>query len=74
NEEQKRREQARQSARNRAKEGRYATQYTLDGVTVANEEKRATARLLRAKGWTYRKIAMELGVHHRTVENWCVGD
>ncbi len=40
----------------------------------AREQDRATARLLRAKRWTYRKIAAELGVHHRTIENWCLGD
>jgi len=52
-------------------QARYATNYTGQGVRASNEEKRATARLLRAQGHTYRAIAAELGVHHKTVQNWC---
>lgn len=36
----------------------------------AGEEKRATARLMRAKGMTQAAIARELGVHVNSVANW----
>ncbi|MHB8226584.1 helix-turn-helix domain-containing protein, partial [Acidithiobacillus sp.] len=61
----------RDKARNRATEGRYATNYTGQGVRASNEDKRATARLLRAQGQSYRAIASELAIHHKTVQNWC---
>ena len=64
----------RQKARNRAAEGRYETNYTGQGVRANNEEKRATARLLRAQGRPYRAIATELGVSHPTVIKWCGDD
>ncbi|WP_312283892.1 replication initiation protein [Candidatus Igneacidithiobacillus taiwanensis] len=37
----------------------------------SREQDRATARLLRAKGWTYRKIAAELGVSAATAYRLC---
>jgi hypothetical protein len=37
---------------------------------MANEEKRASARLMRAAGMTQAEIARELGVTDRTVRNW----
>jgi DNA-directed RNA polymerase specialized sigma24 family protein len=58
-------------ARDRAAEGRYATNYTKTGVRACNEQKRATARLMRAAGKSYREIAEELGVSHETVRLWC---
>ncbi|MDA8154643.1 MAG: replication protein [Acidithiobacillus sp.] len=61
----------RDKARNRATEGRYATNYTGQGVRASNAEKRATARLLRAQGQSYRAIAAELGVSHPTAIKWC---
>lgn len=61
----------RDKARNRATEGRYATNYTGQGVRASNEDKRATARLLRAQGRSYRVIAAELGVSHPTAIKWC---
>lgn len=64
----------RDKARNRATEGRYATNYTGQGVRASNEEKRVTARLLRAQGHTYRAIADELGVSHPTIIKWCGND
>lgn len=64
------REKAR-NARNRATEGRYATNYTKQGVRAANEEKRAQAQAMRAQGQTFRAIAAELGVSVRTVHTWC---
>jgi hypothetical protein len=36
-----------------------------------NEDKRASARLMRAQGMSLRAIAAELGVHHDTVREWC---
>ena len=61
----------RDKARNRSVEGRYATNYTGQGVRASNEEKRATARLLRAQGRTYRAIAAELDMNEKTIRNWC---
>ena len=61
----------RQKARNRAAEGHYATNYTKEGVRASNEEKRTTARLLRARGHTYRAIAKACGVGIGTVSRWC---
>jgi len=69
-----RRDRQKQQARNRAKEGRYATNYTGQGVRASNEEKRATARLLRAQGHSYRAIAAELGVSDMSVRRWCGGE
>jgi hypothetical protein len=37
----------------------------------ASEDKRASARLMRAQGMSLRAIAAELGVHHDTVREWC---
>lgn len=44
----------------------------LGGIAkgAANEDKRATARLMAAKGMTQRAIADELGVTDRTIRNW----
>lgn len=61
-------------ARNRATEGRYATQYTKQGVRASNAEKRAQAQAMRAQGQTYRTIAAELGVSVRTVHTWSKND
>ncbi|MHB8365531.1 MAG: helix-turn-helix domain-containing protein [Acidithiobacillus sp.] len=47
---------------------------TGQGVRASNEGKRATARLLRAQGQSYRTIATELGVDYRTAWNWCNDD
>lgn len=47
--------------------------YTGDGVRVSNEQKRAMARILRAKGLSQRAIAAELGVSQSTVKNWLRG-
>ena len=49
---------------------RYATHYTGQGVRTSNEEKRATARLLRAQGCTQQAIADNLGVTQQTVSKW----
>ena len=57
-------------ARNRVKEGRYTTNYTKQGVRAGNEEKRATALLMRAQGWTYRAIAAELGMSKSGIAKW----
>jgi len=72
-EEARRRDEARQGARDRAKEGRYRTRYTQSGVRACNVEKRETARLMRDMGKSYRGIAAELGVSDVTVLRWCQG-
>jgi hypothetical protein len=45
----------------------------LGGVAkgAANEDKRASARLMRAQGMSLRAIAAELGVPKSTVGDWC---
>ncbi len=67
----KEREDRRQKNRNRAKEGRYNDNYTKAGVRAGNQQKRATARLLRAQGHSYRAIAEELGVSDTSIRRWC---
>jgi hypothetical protein len=62
---------AQEKTRDRAKEGRYATNYTKAGVRACNEQKRATARLMRAQGMSYREIAAELGIGLMTAHRWC---
>jgi hypothetical protein len=58
-------------ARDRAAEGRYASSNTKAGVRVANEQKRATARLMRSMGKSYREISAELGIGLMTAHRWC---
>lgn len=55
--------------RERYWDGREAA-YTGDGVRVSNEQKRAVARILRAKGLSQRAIAAELGVSQQAVQKW----
>ena len=38
---------------------------------MSREQERATARLLRAQGQSYRRIAAEIGVSDMTVMRWC---
>jgi len=47
--------------------------YTGEGYRLSNADRYAQARLLRAKGWSYRRIAEELGVSLDTVFRWCSG-
>lgn len=49
---------------------RYDDHYTGTGVRVSNEQKRATAQLLKAQGQSLRDIAAELGVAVKTIQNW----
>lgn len=49
---------------------RYAGTYTGQGVRASNEGKRATARLLRARGMTQQAIADALGVTQQTASKW----
>ena len=51
---------------------RYEDHYTGEGVRISNEDKRASARLMRANGSSLRKIAAELGVSHEIVRRWCL--
>ena len=57
--------------RNRAIEGRYATNYTKTGVRSDNQEKRAQAQAMRAQGLSTRDIAVVCGVGKSTVDRWC---
>ena len=54
----------------RRKRARYATHYTGQGIRASNEEKRATARLLRAQGATYRAIANAFRISVSTAHAW----
>ena len=57
--------------RDRATEGRYATNYTKTGVRSDNQEKRAQAQAMRAQGLSTRDIAAACGVGKSTVDRWC---
>lgn len=59
-----RRKQERDSAR-------WSDHYTGRGHRAGNEQKRATARLMRAQGRSIRAIARELGVGVDAVHRWC---
>jgi hypothetical protein len=50
---------------------RFEDHYTGQGVRAANEDKRASARLMMRKGLSFREIAAELGVDVRTAYRWC---
>jgi DNA invertase Pin-like site-specific DNA recombinase len=50
---------------------RFGDHYTREGVRASNEDKRASARLMRLQGSSFREIAKELGVDVRTVHRWC---
>ena len=63
------REQTR-AARDRVTEGRYADHNSGQGYRASNEQKRATARLLKAQGRSVRQIAEELGVGKSTISDW----
>lgn len=54
-----------------AAQGRKAGIASGKARRAANEDKRATARLMRAKGMSFRAIAAELGVGVMTVHDWC---
>lgn len=51
---------------------RWDDKYTGTGVRASNEEKRATARLMRAQGASIRAIAAELDVSIDTARRWTV--
>lgn len=57
--------------RNRAAEGRYGANNTGQGYRAGQEEKRATARLMRAQGQSIRVIATALDVSVNTIQRWC---
>ena len=42
-----------------------------EGVRASNEDKRASARLMRSQGHSFREIAAELEVDPKTVRLWC---
>ena len=53
---------------------RWEDRYTGSGYRLSNTDKFVQARLLRAKGWSCRRIAEELGVNERTIRRWCEGE
>lgn len=60
----------RQERRQDRFEARYDDHYTGAGVRVSNEQRRATARLMRATGESTRVIADKLGVSVSTAHGW----
>lgn len=56
-----------------SKAGNYAEAGKASGLArhAAQEDRRSTAILMRAKGMSLRAIAAELGVSHETVRGWC---
>ena len=50
---------------------RFEDHYTGTGVRSSNEQKRATARLMRAGGDGFQSIADSLGVSVGSVHKWC---
>jgi hypothetical protein len=57
--------------RKRARDAeRWEDHYTGKGVRQSNEEKRATARLMRAKGESVAGIARALGIGYATAHRW----
>lgn len=66
----KERKKERDKARDRVKEGRYASNNTGEGYRSGNEEKRVTARLMKAQGTSIARIARELGVSRPTIDRW----
>ena len=63
-------DEVRQERRQAREAARYADHYTGQGVKASNEQKRATARILRAQGKTVREIAATLGVAVGSVHKW----
>jgi len=68
--------EAGRKATNQAEAGKKATNQAAAGVAsgearrLSREQERATARLLRARGYTQQQIADELGVPQRTLSRW----
>jgi DNA-directed RNA polymerase specialized sigma24 family protein len=50
---------------------RRAAQMAAQAKAKASEDKRSSARLMRARGMSLRAIAAELGVSHEAVREWC---
>jgi predicted component of type VI protein secretion system len=63
-------EEVRQERRQARDAVRYEDHYTGAGVRVSHEQKRATARLMRAQGQSLRAIAADLGVSAETIRKW----
>jgi len=50
---------------------RFEDHNTGQGVRMSNEDKKASARVMRARGLSWRVIAAELDVDHKTIKVWC---
>jgi hypothetical protein len=64
--------EVRQERRQNRDAARYADHNTGAGVRVNNEQKRATARLMRAQGQSLRAIAADLSISLDTARRWTV--
>ena len=64
-------EDVRQERRDSRFSARYEDHYTGQGVKASNEQKRATARIMRAQGKTLKQISDDLGIPLPTVGRWC---
>jgi DNA-binding NarL/FixJ family response regulator len=62
--------EVRQERRQEREDARWGDRYTGQGVKASNEQKRATARILRAQGVKQLEIAAQLGVSQKTVSLW----
>jgi DNA-binding NarL/FixJ family response regulator len=62
--------EVRQERRQEREDARWGDRYTGQGVKASNEQKRATARILKAQGQSLRAIAADLGVSTETVRKW----
>jgi hypothetical protein len=56
-----------------AREMGLSISWTSAGYHPGDPEHIKLALALRDKGWTFRKIAMVLGVTERTAKRWCKG-
>ena len=63
--------EVRQERRQEREDARWGDRYTGQGVKASNEQKRATARIMRAQGKTLKQISDDLGVPLPTVGRWC---
>ena len=50
---------------------RWQDHNTGEGVRLGNEDKKASARLMKAQGNSMRFIARQLGVDPKTIRRWC---
>lgn len=64
-------DELRQERRTQQNRARWADHNTGQGYRQGNEQKRATARLMRTQGASLRAIATAVGKGYETVREWC---